>query len=251
MTRRILTLVGTLALLLALLLPVGAAYENHPPRLVDNGDLLTESQEESLTAQLDLISDRHEMDIVIVTETTLNGTSPRVYADDYFDYGGYGYNGTEDGVLLLLCPSESVRYISTCGAAIDPIDEAFDDLTSAILSNINRGDYFNACKAYVDGCDEIFEAEGRFPVGLLLIAIVIGAVLSFLIPMKSLKGQLKSVRHQAEAKNYVRPGSMELTRQQDIFLYRNVTKRARPKNNGGSGGRHTSSSGRSHGGGSF
>ena len=60
-------------------------------------------------------------------------------------------------------------------------------------------------------------------------------MLSFLIPMSVLKGQLKSVRMQNAASSYVRPNSMQLTRERDLFLYRNVTRTARPKNNSGSG----------------
>lgn len=72
----------------------------------------------------------------------------------------------------------------------------------------------------------------------------------FLIPMSVLKGQLKSVRMQNAATSYVRPNSMQLTQERDLFLYRNVTRTARPKNNSGSGGSsgggsHSSTGGRS------
>ena len=81
-----------------------------------------------------------------------------------------------------------------------------------------------------------------------ILSLIAGAVLSFLIPMSVLKGQLKSVRMQAAASSYVRPGSMELRQQRDIFLFRNVTRTARPKNNsssGGGGGGSRSTGGRS------
>ena len=57
---------------------------------------------------------------------------------------------------------------------------------------------------------------------------------------------MKSVRFKHSASDYVDRGSLELTRQEDIFLYQTISKRAKPKNNGGS---HRGSSGRSHGGG--
>ena len=63
------------------------------------------------------------------------------------------------------------------------------------------------------------------------IALILGAILSFLIPMSYLKGQLKSVRAKDTAADYVRPGSMEVTTRRDIYLYRNVTRVAKPKDN--------------------
>ena len=80
------------------------------------------------------------------------------------------------------------------------------------------------------------------------VSLIVGAVLSFLIPMSVLKGQLKSVRMQAAASSYVRPGSRELRQQRDIFLFRNVTRTARPKNNSSSGGGGGGGSSRSTGG---
>lgn len=56
-----------------------------------------------------------------------------------------------------------------------------------------------------------------------------GAVLSFLAPMSYLKGQLKSVRRQPDAEQYLRPGSFHLTHSADRFLYRNTTRVEKPK----------------------
>ena len=65
----------------------------------------------------------------------------------------------------------------------------------------------------------------------IIVAVVIGIILSFLIPMSILKGQLKTVRHQAAAADYVRPNSMNLTNKRDIFLYRRVVRTEIPKPN--------------------
>ena len=235
-----------LCLLLAvtLLLPAFAS-EEAPPRLVDEGDLLTDAEEIAVEAELDRISEEWDMDFVIVTAESLYGASEQDYADDYFDYGGYRY----DGALLLLCPNEDARYLSTCGEAIDIIE--LEAIRSGVLSHYENGDYYAACLGFADTCEALLEdgnsASGGFPFGLLLLALLIGAVLSFLIPMGVLKGQLKTVAPKVEAADYLRQGSMNLRVERDIFLFRNVSRTAKPKNN--SSGTHTSSSGRSHGGG--
>ncbi|MBQ7810328.1 MAG: hypothetical protein IJ346_05120 [Clostridia bacterium] len=81
----------------------------------------------------------------------------------------------------------------------------------------------------------------------IVFSLVAGFVIA-LISVLVMKGKLKSVRRQPAAKDYLVPGSMNVTSSRDIFLYRNVTKRAKPKESSGSS-THTSSSGRSHGGG--
>ena len=70
----------------------------------------------------------------------------------------------------------------------------------------------------------------------LIICAVIGIVIG-LITVLVLKGQLKSVRMQNQANNYMIPGSMRLTHSADIFLYRNVTRVAKPQNNNSGGGK--------------
>ena len=65
---------------------------------------------------------------------------------------------------------------------------------------------------------------------VLLICVAIGIVIG-LITVLAMKSQLKSVRMQNQANNYMIPGSMHLTHSADIFLYRNVTRVAKPQNN--------------------
>ena len=69
----------------------------------------------------------------------------------------------------------------------------------------------------------------------ILISLGIGLVLAFLCTM-GMRAQLKSVRTQDSAVDYVRQGSMELTRSNDIFLYHTVTKTAKPKDSDSSSG---------------
>jgi len=63
----------------------------------------------------------------------------------------------------------------------------------------------------------------------ILGCIVIGIVVAFIVT-GIMKAQLKSVRKQRNAANYVVSGSFQLTGQSDVFLYRNVVRRERPKN---------------------
>ena len=93
--------------------------------------------------------------------------------------------------------------------------------------------------------------KGAYPwLKNLLIALGSGVVIALLI-VEGMRRSLKSVKMQRSAENYVRAGSIQVTRRQDHFLHTRTSKSARPKNNSGSSGSstHTSSSGTSHGGG--
>ena len=54
---------------------------------------------------------------------------------------------------------------------------------------------------------------------------------------------------QASANNYLKNGSLNITDSSDIFLYSNVTRTAKPKNNDNDSSTHESSSGNTYGGG--
>ena len=239
--------------------------ERQLPRLVDNAELLTSSKAQTLLSKLDEISERQQFDIVVVTVNALQGKTPQAYADDFYDFNGFGFGVNKDGVLLLVSMEDRDWWISTSGFGITAITDAgIDYMSDKFLPAMSDGDYAGAFTKFAELCDQfISQAKADKPydvdnlpkeaVSLWWIpgAISIGAVLAILICL-IMKGKLKSVRYQPTANNYVRQGSISITDRRDIFLYSHVSRRARPKDTGpsGSGGSrtHTSSSGRSHGG---
>ena len=60
-----------------------------------------------------------------------------------------------------------------------------------------------------------------FGVGILVAFIVVG----------SMKAAMKTVYMQAAASDYTKSGSFNVTESRDIFLYRNVERTEKPKNN--------------------
>lgn len=253
-----------LVILLALIVcavSVNVIFAATPPRLVDDAKLLTSSEKSELLSLLNDISERQNMDIVIVTVNSLSGKSPRAYADDYYDYNGYG----EDGVLLLLAMDSRDYYISTSGYGIQTLTDAgIDYISDRFVGDLSSGNYASAFETFAENCDDFISQaksgepydsgnmpRSSFPFGKnLLISLLIGFVIAF-IATAIMRSKLKSVRPKAGATDYVREGSFRVTSANDLFLYRRVTRRARPKDTGSGGGSstHSSSSGRSHGGG--
>ena len=253
--KKILTVLLALLITLSFAVP---AFAEAMPRLVDQADLLTDAQEAALLSKLDTISNKHGMDVVVVTADTLEGKSPTAYADDFYDYNGY----CEDGILLLVSMEDSDWWISTAGYGITAFTDAgIEYLGNRFVPSLSDGDYAGAFEIYANTCDEfITQAKTgdpydthnlpKEPFAFLMnlgICFVIGLVIAA-IATAIMKGQLKSVRSQSGAANYVKSGSLNVTHRQDLFLYRDVKRTAKPKDSGGSS-THTSSSGRSHGGG--
>ncbi len=244
MKKQWITLFTVLTLLMLLTSTVFAA---HPPRLVDDADLLTDVEEEVLEAKLDAVSEKNQMDIVVVTVLSTNGASPMAFADDYYDYNGYGYGDTYDGALLLISMEERDWWISTCGKMINVLDDStIDYIGDEMLDDLSMDNYAAAFNTFADECDYYIDPPFEFFMNLL-ISLAIGFVIA-LIVTGIMRGKLKSVRRQAAASEYVKTGSLQVTQANEFFLYRNVSRVRRSNDSNGSS-THRSSSGRSHGGG--
>lgn len=240
-------------------------------RLVDRADLLTENEESELLRLLDSISERQQVDIVVVTVDSLEGKTAEAYADDFYDHNGYGFGDEQDGVLLLISMGERVWHISTSGYGITAFTDAgLEYISDAFVEDLSIGDYAAAFTNFANLCDafitqantgEPYDVDNMpkepFEPGWTLLTTLIIAFVISLIVTGTMKGQLKTVYSQSGADNYIQQGSMRLTRKNDLFLYRHVDRRKRVESSSssssrrsGSGGSttHTSSSGKTHGG---
>lgn len=254
-----------LALILCVTMVTPAFAASDMPRLADNAGLLTDTEQSELLEKLNEISERQQVDVVVVTADTLDGKTPMDYADDFYDYNGYGFGAEHDGILLLVSMEDRDWWISTCGFGITAItDDGIDYISDKFLTYLKDENYAKAFSTYAELCDEfIAQAKTGKPydgdnmpkqpfetLKWLLISMGIGLVVA-LIVTGSMKGKLKSVKQQSAAADYVKANSMYVTESRDMFLYNTVTRTEKPKSSSSSGGSstHSSSSGQTHGGG--
>ena len=242
--------------LLVAALAVSAAAAEYLPHLVDEADLLTPSQEAQLETELASLSKKWNMDIVVVTADDLDGASSVAYADDFYDYGGYGKNG----ILWLIDMENRKSTISTSGYGITVFTDAGQDyIQDRIAPMLTEEKYAEGIETYITLCDDFCRQadEGapydvgnlpKEPFNVMLSAFIaiFAAIIVSSVGGGILKGQLKSVHAKAEAADYMKPGSLQLTEARDFFLYRHIDRREKPKSGGSS--THTSSSGNTHGG---
>lgn len=237
-----------LCIMLLLSLSISTAAQGLP-LVIDEAQLLSQSEQELLTEELERIRSEQGMDVVVLTKQSVGDHSAQSYADDYYDHNGYGDNG----VLLLVAMEERQWHISTTGRCIDLIN--VQELADNFLDDLSRGAYYDAFFAFAASCEKAMHVtpDAQEPVitgrqthavvKTLLICFAIGLAAG-LITVLIMKGKLKTVKYQSYAANYVTE-ELKLTQKSDLFLYHTTTRRPIPQNNN----THNSSSGRSHGGG--
>lgn len=261
MKKNINILLIVICILCAFMFPVSAA---DLPLVYDEADLLTDSEEAALLARLESISDSTGMDVVVALVDSTGEYSPMEYADDYFDYNGFGRGDNRDGLVLLVSMEYSDWWISTHGYAIEAFTDAgIEYIGEKVTSYLSEGEYAAALDEFAAQCDT-FIAQAKTgdpfdthnlpkepfnPLLALVIALIAGFIVGKIYTGK-LKGQLNTVRKQAAASGYVRNGSLNVTNSNDFFLYRNISRTAKESSSSGGGSStHKSSSGASHGGG--
>lgn len=212
--------------------------------LTDNANLLTEEEEAALLTKLNTASEKHKVDMVVVTLESFEGDDAKEYADTYYDNNGYG----DDGILLLISMENRDIAISAAGVCKDAFSQDdVDELIDEIGGYLSTQYYAKGIEVFINESDSLVEDELSFNLGgSLITSLIIGLIIAF-IATSVMKGKLKSVHYQSGAAGYIKNGSLNITDSRDIFLYTQVTRRARPKSTSGGG---SSSSGRSHGGGS-
>ena len=278
--KKILNIFICLLIISLLTFPVFAATN---PLVVDEADLMSDYEEQQLTATLEEISERQQFDIVAVTVDSTDGKSTMDFADDFYDYNDYGKGANHDGVILVINMAEREYWISTSGYAITAItDYSIEMIGDSVVPYMKDGDYYGAYSEYADIVDDLvtsakngsiydwnntYKGYGEYAYGdgyaeeygssgmdsferigtSVIVAVIISAIIVLMV-----KKSYKPVAFNRSAANYLNPGSLNVTNSYEHFLYNHVTmtKRAEESSNhSGGSSTHTSSSGTSHGGG--
>lgn len=244
---------------------------------VDSAKVLTTEELESLKSKLAQISDENNIDVGVVTVDYLDGKSAQEFANDLFEQNKFGKGENRDGILLLVATEDREWAMSTHGSAKEAFnEEGLDYLSGEFLPYLSDDDFYSAFENFADNAQELgtmyvagdpygeeeYVDDENYPVDENIVeeekginnevwiplSIVMGCAISLII-MMMYKSQLKSVKSESRADDYLI--DMKLVKSQDIFLYRTVTRTMRPKNennsndfsSGGGGGDYGGSSG--------
>lgn len=244
---------------------------------VDSAEVLTTDELETLKSKLAQISDENNIDVGVVTVDYLDGKSAQEFTNDLFEQNKFGKGENRDGILLLVATEDREWAMSTHGSAKEVFnEEGLDYLSGEFLPYLSDDDFYSAFENFADNAQELgtmyvagdpygegeYVDDENYPVDENIVeeekginnevwiplSIVMGCAISLII-MMMYKSQLKSVKSESRADDYLI--DMKLVKSQDIFLYRTVTRTMRPKNennsndfsSGGSGGDYGGSSG--------
>jgi uncharacterized protein len=266
--KRIFFLISAL-LLIAFLSVLAFAVVSGEKQLMDQADLLTDGEEASLLAEMERVSARYSAEISLVTVPALYEDIEE-YAEDLYDSDDYGYGYDKDGIMLVLSMDPREFWILCNGYAWSAVGySGVAEITSDITPDLSAGLYASAFETYVEDCeyylnsyeyggvdseyeyDSSSSGESLTWSESLLVSLVIGLIAGLVYAL-ILKGQLKSVKRRNEADSYVKHGSLMLRQSGDYFMYRNLVRTERPKNNSsGSSSHRSSGSFRGGGGGRF
>lgn len=272
--KRLLTFITSVFIFVSVLIPACAA--NNLPYVNDNADLLTDEETYRLESLLKQKSEELEFDIVVLTVDSVGGKTVEAYADDYYDYTGYGYGDDFDGCLLLVSMGEREWHISTTGFGITALTDAgIDYIGEQFQSYLSTGDYYNAFSIYSETVAEfVQQADAGTPYdyynlneydssygtynedsenslgSAIIFGIIFGGIFT-LIFIGVLKGNMKTVHHKTQANDYLVNDSLTIIAAHDTFIGSNIVKTAKESksSSGGGSSTHSGSSGRSHGGG--
>lgn len=236
-------------------------------KIYDYRELLTESEEKLLKEKIDTFIDTYNMDMVLVTVDDHNNSSTMEYADDFYDYNGFGIGIHNDGLILVIDNNfeKENLWISTTGEAIRMYDDyRIDNILDVIYEEYNYYELFNK---FIDECsyyanigipssnkNTYINSHGdlvhkrKFP---LFISFGISAAISTIV-LLVLINKNKMVKKATEANVYMNKDNINITERKDQFITTHTTSvRINTNTGGGSGGSstHSGSSGISHGGG--
>ena len=240
-------------------------------KVYDFADLLTDLEEDKLYNEVTNYINNTNYDLIIVTTNNHQKEDAKSYADDFYYYNSFGKNKTRDGVLLLIDMMTRELYISTSGYAIKMYD---DDRIESILDSgylhLTNQEYYDTFSNMIISLETFYDLDypssndnliidefgnssyiKKIPYGLvifisLIITSVVALVLYFMSRLKLKVGS---------AINYL--SKKEITNRKDDLVNVFVTHTRRHSDSSSSRGItlsggssfHTSSSGRSHGGG--
>lgn len=253
--KRIISVLLTLMLLCGVSMLPAAALDLIPEErtqdlVVDEAGVLTPDELASLNSNALTIEETWEMDVAVAIVPSLDGKSAMDYADDYYDYNGYGYGMNDDGILLLISVGDREYWMTCYGRGSESFspgrrDHMAENFTAYLADN----DWGGAANSFLRDANRYLEKDGT-PPHVPFIAIPLCLLGGFLLggaPVAGMKAKHKQVRQKYDATHYVTNGKSLFAVEKNIFLHETVSRvPIQRETKSGDRSAHTSSSGRTH-----
>ncbi len=226
--------------------------EDHTPvengvRVYDYANLLNDNEESSINETISELSAKTNLDIVVVTEDEGVDGYYTAFADDFYDYNGFGFDESNSGVLLFIDMEDRVVWMSTTGKAISIFtDSRIQNITDECARYLGKEYYYGAVSSFLNDFKSytVKSINGAEAIVAVVLAGITFALI-FLITCKRYKtnGQECSYDVDKNADLYI-AGSFD-----NLIDVRHRTVHIVSSSGGGGSSTHSGSSGSSHGGG--
>lgn len=210
--------------------------------VIDLADILTDSEEEALSAKCKKASGKCKTDIVIITmRTGMDYSVLDNYIRSEIIEKSYGYNGdgdTPDAIVYAIDMVSRADRIITSGIAMSDISQTrLNNIREDAEEELKGGDYYSGCKKYINGVERALRRDLFYKLTLnlpfkLIISLVV-AVVAVLVMRRNAKSKMT-----VDARNYTGRQPV-IHRREDRFINTTVRTRHIESNSGGGGGGHS------------
>ena len=251
-----------------------SAFDN-TLKVYDYAQVLTSTEEKELKTLVDNYINNYNMDMALVTVKYHQKYDTKTYAEDFYDYNGFGIGNTKDGLIFVIDFTFGYTdiYISTTGQAIRMYDDyRIDKMLDDIAYKKDDG-YFEMFKIFVNDASNYANSgvptsnsntiineygdivyKETMPWGVIIIvSLLVPTIIIIILISKN-----RMVKKSINATYYLRNGSVIINTRNDRFITTHTSSvriNDDSSSSGGSRGRvggssiSRGSSGRSHGGG--
>lgn len=242
-------------------------HNDNYTRVIDFADVLTDEEEAELDGRIAKIQETYGYDVVVYTDTTTYGWYDEDQKDfkrlaaDFYDYFGYGLGDNNSGSIFILCTGDDNRGWQELGTGdVERLytDKVVDNMNANIKPYLSDRDWYKAVTEYVDDVEELYSTgtvKSKAPlfdaqdiIYFIGFVAVVGLIAGF-ASMSSAVKNMKTVAQATQANTYVVPGSLNITKSRDHFLFMTQTRVYSPKEKKGGGSSSFSSGGHSFSGG--
>lgn len=215
------------------------AQEAVKQRVFDEAELLSDSEKDSLQAELDKISREFDADFIVATKKKLDGVSIQYFANQFFEQHG---NKQGSGAIIAISMAERDINFTAFGKIYDQQKRRLDTIRASVGK-------FMTAKRYHAGFMH-FAEQVRPPCFFRKVAIIAGywQPWVFALVLTAIVVGFLAYNHKGSitvgSSTYAVPGAFELISSEDRYLRTTTTrtKISSSKSSGGGGGRSSGGS---------
>ena len=250
MKKKLFSALLAICILIALSVPAFAQAELG--YVTDAAALLTDAEKAQLESAAAEVSDKYDCGvyIIVVDDYRKYYSAGDVFgcAEEMYNYYSLGHGAERNGILLLLSMNDRDFALAAYGSAAHMAftDYGKEIVIDSFLPQLGNNDWAGGLNTYIQTCASLLQSasEGK-PVDVpeveltlsesLGFGFVAGAIIALIVCLLFCI-QMKNVKMQKTAGDYIDNSSFDLNIRQDMFLHRSVVRQPIPKDDPPSGG---------------